>query len=633
MVPSLAQETGQTTQEPSTVIIQDGISASGSAGGGTRRDTADGVKAKILHLWFARKAALENSDTVEADARVEELRAYMMQEGITADRMVARGFAYEGYENLREGNYERSREAFDLARSFDPYLPQAQFGYAWSLLRAGRGVFTFLTEYRRGMKLAWNRFLTDEVQISNFVVLMALAILCSMTAFTLMVIVRCQGRVRHDLFEFARTLMPEPGARVTAWAVFLLPLLLWAGGLWLILYWLMLCFRYMRTPEKTVAAGVFLMIGLSPLGVWAVLDRVQASTDPELRVVVSAMQSGYNPETVRQLKDVVAAHDDQAELHLLLGTAYSKGDLLGEAFDAYQRVLDRNPANASALVDIGNVYFRLGEWAQAANNYKKAAQLQPNLVSAAWNLHLAQTELLHFAEADASLAQARELDPATTGRMLALKKGDASGGLLLEESASLNRIKASLRSGDASSTDKAAVLLNPLSMGSGVGLLLALALSLSGAFPAARGCGRCGRAFCTRCRTDQGTSELCSRCVHLFMKKEGVTAEMRGEGLARLQRRDRMTSVIRRFLSIVLPGSAQILAGRSGVGFPVMIGWVSGIIFLLTRERLLLAARVPVTDLPAPDLVTACILLATLWIIGNTLSSRRLLTPGGAHGA
>src|SRR5262249_22291664 len=148
-----------------------------------------------------------------------------------------------------------------------------------------------------------------------------------------------------------------------------------------------------------------------------------------------------------------------------------------------------------------------------ANNYKKAAQLQPDLVSAAWNLHLAQTELLHFSEADESLALARGLDPAMTGRMLALKKADASGGLLLEESASLNRIKWGLRSGNTSTTEKASVLLNPLSMGSGVGLLLGLALSLTGAFPAARGCTRCGKAYCTRCRGDQGSSGLCSRCV------------------------------------------------------------------------------------------------------------------------
>src|SRR5262245_56993405 len=244
-VSSLAQEPEAPVKtRPSTVIIQEGISSQGGADAATHHDSADGVRAKILHLWFARKVALENGDTVEADARVEELRAYMLQEGITADRMVARGFAYEGYENLREGNYERSREAFDLARSFDPYLPQAQFGYAWSLLHAGRGVFTFLTEYRRGIGLVWNRFTTDEVQRSNVVVLMALALLCSMTAFTLMVIASCQGRVRHDLFEFARTMMPERGARVTAWTIFLLPLLVWAGGVWLILYWLALCFRY-----------------------------------------------------------------------------------------------------------------------------------------------------------------------------------------------------------------------------------------------------------------------------------------------------------------------------------------------------------------------------------------------------
>ena len=78
----------------STLIIQEGLSSSSQSEASSRHDSAEGTRAKILHLWFARKAALDAADPVEAQARVEELRAYMQDEGITADRTIARGFAY-----------------------------------------------------------------------------------------------------------------------------------------------------------------------------------------------------------------------------------------------------------------------------------------------------------------------------------------------------------------------------------------------------------------------------------------------------------------------------------------------------------------------------------------------------------
>jgi len=537
---------------------------------------------------------------VEAQARVEELRAYMAQEGITADRSIARGFAYEGYENLREGNYERAREAFDLARTFDPFLPQAQLGYAWSLLRAGRGVVTFINEYLRGVRLAWAQFTTDELQLSNFSAVAALAILCSLMVFTLVVIARCQGRARHDLYETARRFLSEEMARLFAWCVFLLPLLVWAGGLWLVLFWLALCFRYMKLPEKTVAACVFIMVALSPVGVAVVLDRFEASTDPEMRVVVSAIQAGYNPETVRRLQGVVRAHDEETELHILLGNAYLEGDLLGEAYDEYQHVTRSNASDTSALVNTGNVYYRLGEFGQAVNQYKQAIAVQPDLASAYWNLYLAQTELLHFAEADQSLSMARDLDSDRIGRLLARKKSANGPALLVNQGADLARIKRGLRSGSIVPSEQAHALLNPLSLASGAALVFALLLGIGTAGTLAQACTRCGRAHCPRCRVDAASGGHCARCVSLFVKKDGITGEVRREELSRLRRRDTATNIVRRLLTVVLPGSGHIMADRLLIGFTLMTGWVCAGIYLLTHERLLLAARVPVSDLPQP---------------------------------
>ena len=121
--------------------------------------------------------------------------------------------------------------------------------------------------------------------------------------------------------------------------------------------------------------------------------------------------------------------------------------------------------------------------------------------------------------------------------------------------------------------------------------------------------------------------------MHLFIKKDGITAEMRSEGMDRLQRRDRVTAAVRRVLSLLLPGAGQILAGRIGVGFPVMMGWVCAIIFMVARERLLLAPRVPVSDLPPPGVVAAVVLMGILWLVGNTTSTRRPMMTELTDGA
>jgi tetratricopeptide (TPR) repeat protein len=591
---------------------------------------AESIRSRIHELWFARKEALEASDTVQASARVEELRAYLAHEGITADRDIARGFAYEGYENLREGNYERAREAFLLAGTFDPWLPQAQMGYAWSLLRSGRGVVTFVNEYSKGVRLAWTQLLASELELANLVVVAAAALLFSSIMFCLVVVARCQGRIRHDLFEVLRRVVPEPMARWGAWAIFLLPLLVWAGGFWLLLFWLMLAFRYMRPAERLVGAVVFLMLGLSPLGVGALTSQFEASTDPEVRVAVRALQSGYSPETLRAMGALVRAHPDSPELHLVLGSLYARGERLGEAFDTYQRVLQLAPSNIPALLNTGNIYFRLGEYAQAVSHYKQAAQVRPDLAAAYWNMHLAQSELLHFDEADASLARARELDGPTVGRLLATKKGGGQE-ILLEQPADLTRVKRELRERPAPGGDPIAALQSPLSLASAGSLFLALLLSMWGR--RAEACERCGRPSCSRCALDNRSPELCARCAALLLRKDGIPSDVRMEQMRRLGRKDRLASLVRRGLSILLPGSGHILAGRLAIGLPVLMLWTGSLMFLLARDRLLQSPRVPVSDLPPTSVGVTVALMALLWIAGNVSSSQRIGWMEKNHGA
>ena len=128
---------------------------------------------------------------------------------------LARGFAYEGYEHLREGNYERAREAFDIARRVDPMMPEAQTGCAWATLRAGRGMGQFIEEYRKALELRWRVF--EHEGMAN-VYLIAAVVLCLATiAISILLLIRYQVVLRHDVAERMPSGWPEGATRIAGW--------------------------------------------------------------------------------------------------------------------------------------------------------------------------------------------------------------------------------------------------------------------------------------------------------------------------------------------------------------------------------------------------------------------------------
>jgi tetratricopeptide (TPR) repeat protein len=63
-----------------------------------------------------------------------------------------------------------------------------------------------------------------------------------------------------------------------------------------------------------------------------------------------------------------------------------------EAADGYQALLRTGPVSANLFYDLGNAWFRLGDFGQAILNYERALALEPHHPEAAANLRLARDE-------------------------------------------------------------------------------------------------------------------------------------------------------------------------------------------------------------------------------------------------
>ena len=80
----------------------------------------------------------------------------------------------------------------------------------------------------------------------------------------------------------------------------------------------------------------------------------------------------------------------------------------------YRRVLEIDPENAVAHNNLGNVYFNLGQFAEAVACYRRAVELQPDSAAAHGNLGCILKDIGQPLEGLKSLRRALEISPEFT---------------------------------------------------------------------------------------------------------------------------------------------------------------------------------------------------------------------------
>ena len=100
----------------------------------------------------------------------------------------------------------------------------------------------------------------------------------------------------------------------------------------------------------------------------------------QLALIATLLCSGVSP---------LCAAEDPA--FTKANQAYSEGRFQ-EAADGYQSVIASGRWNANLFYNLGNTWFRLGDFGQAILNYERARALDPNHPEASANLRLARDE-------------------------------------------------------------------------------------------------------------------------------------------------------------------------------------------------------------------------------------------------
>jgi len=396
------------------------------------------VSQSLLHLqevWLQWISAFYQGDRAAASAQVAELRTSLARLGFTRLPELSMGATVRAIEAARQGDLKRAEWALDDAETLDPGRPETAFGRAlaaWEGKHYPRAVWQQLVGYARLFGLTPN----NELVVQNLL-LAALAVALLAGAGFVLVQLAAKGSRLYWAISSRLSMLPSPLAHLLTIVLLLWPLATPGGITWALLYWSVLLWAFSSLSERLVIAVLWVLLAVTPLALARQHQKVAVLLTPPVRAVAALNEGrlygalftdlGLLPS---MLPDSVAVRQMLGDLHRLLGQ-------WDEARIYYAQVLEKEPQNVDALIDLGAYHFLTGDHGGAVQFFQRAATADPNSAAAYYNLSQAYSDAYQFGEQHEALARARLLDEARVNRWIQQSSSDRvitfNGGLARHE--------------------------------------------------------------------------------------------------------------------------------------------------------------------------------------------------------
>ena len=594
--------------------------------------------------WFGWLAAQEEGDSPLARAKVDEILKHAQKLEIRRMTDLALSATLLGRRELAAGKSEVAREAFTAAMHLDPDLPEPRWARL-SLSASSRAWGDLVPDLVGALRATFADGESRRVVFVRLVLIFLLTACAAALAAILVLLVRHGPRLVHDLRESAQGILHGRATGVAVAAFLVAPFLLSLDVLWLALFFFVLLFGYASLEQK-IATSLALALSMLLL---PVLDRVaydlSISSSPILRAAEALHESRYDQRVLDNLEAAKNIIPDDVDIRFVLGRLYQSLGQNDRAIAEYTEGARMAPGDVRCLVNRGNIRFVDGDLGSAQEDYQEALKRDGRSIAARYNLALLYAETFRTLEAAQTLQEARALDAhAVQGfqETPTLVKVVSIGFTPNEAREKIERMGRDSRTrrllghyrsyqlGDGLGLPR--LTGTPFSVDFGVPLFWAVLLAIGAAFfldrsrKQGRGyaseCQKCGRSFCRLCKPPGESALLCSQCVHVYLKKDGVAIETKLQKLDDVRRRRSLEERMELVLNSLLPGSTAFLDSRLTAAAIAFGLFAFGLLAILLRDALATLPR-PTLTAGTPGVFFWMVVALAGWIVGFVTSTRK----------
>ncbi|HZF11956.1 MAG TPA: tetratricopeptide repeat protein [Thermoanaerobaculia bacterium] len=499
------------------------------------------------------------SNRERAGQLVDNLLTTVRQIGMQRLPDLSLGALLQAERAALQKDFARARWALEGAERLDPGRPEVAFATAsvdrleGSYLAA---VYQLLIGYQRLFWLPLERYLWAE----SLLLFCLAVLLLTGGLFTAVQMATKGGALYRDLAQRVGRRLPGSAGMTAAVVLLVWPLALPYGPVWLLLYWSALIWGYASTSERVVFVSLWLLLGVSPLLVAAERRELTVNLSPPVQAMENLSAKRLYGSLFTDLGVLRSLLPESPAVKQLLADVHRSLNQWDLARSLYRQVLEKEPNNTAAFLNLGDYFFFKGDYGNAIQYFQKAAAADATSAAAQFNLSQAYSESYLFDDQQRAFAQARALDGPRVDRWLKQAEQQrvvtADGGL-----ARIPEIRSQLLKsfrGRESALSRGDVLRRSISLVFAVGLLLvAIGIHLGrrrfGYTEPPLDVRLGGRAF--------------DRWRRILLP--GVAAAEAGEGG-------------RTFLALLLPTGLLLLPLSSRVGFRIPWGYDPGNLILWT---------------------------------------------------
>ncbi len=593
----------------------------------------------IRHIQAFNEA--DNAD--EQRQVVFELSEYCLERGLRPAPDLAELFLSMAAEQETTGRTEDFRRMAGFAETFDPTHPGVPLSFA-DVARRQHGVFSgaFAFETLNAVFLSFRSTVSRPVALANLGTWLRITAFLLLTILSLLLLLRYHPLIRHDVLEWLGG-QDTTLNKVAGWVVIFLPSLLFLSGFWWVVFWCGLFALYATKPERfaiLAASAIFVASGIFSL--WVNQNLYLGLSRPH----VSNLSSYDNRLDVGPDRYLVGLSEEEGidgDIYsFLLASRYMVHGSYHQSEQLFRRILKGDPANAEAANNLGCILYYQGRYQEAIQQFNLAVDAQRDLAVAYFNRSLAKTKLFNFSEAKEDQDIARQFDRNISNRFRYLHEDDPvplptylpkaeTYRMAVREENTTGRVNALPEKPTASWIPFIYRANFSLPLIAFILIALVLGFSKGRAF-FARACFKCGRPYCSLCKTSLEFESFCAQCVHLYIKQDGVSPEARLKKNYEVEIHNRAMKIVRGILSILAPGAGHFVEGRPLSSLFLLLLWCGLLAGFILRY---FAIPFPFTTSPEPLYaaynVVGAVCMAALWLIFGLprALSRQLPQPIG----
>lgn len=317
--------------------------------------------------------------------------------------------AVRAVDAARLGDARRSARALAAADRLAASEPETAFAAAEVYRQQGsswKALVSVVEGYARG----WGRPLERRLTLHNVLLWLLMAVTVGGCLFVVLLMAVRGPALFGSLLKPLRRVMPMPLAMVLLLALLLWPIALSGGVLLIALNWSILLWAYAQRSERWVLALLWIVFGVVPLLLDEQRRRVAVELAPATRAAEAVRRGELEGGLFADLERLLALLPESPAALQLVADQYRRAGQCDRAMELYGQVVEKEPRNAGAWIDLGSCHYLRGEYEQAIEYFRRGTSLDEEVAQGHFNLSLAHSELYDFAESERALARAQRLD-------------------------------------------------------------------------------------------------------------------------------------------------------------------------------------------------------------------------------